>query len=76
MDCPECEFLSKAHKEARLEYESAELLSTRHHSNFPPTPVETMERRRDSDLLLQARLNLIHIEEELSVHKAGHRKSN
>jgi hypothetical protein len=30
-----------------------------------------MERKRDSDLLLQARLNFIHIEEELLVHKSG-----
>jgi hypothetical protein len=74
MSCPECERLSKVYREARLEYESAKLVSVRHHSSFPPTPTEAEKRERDSELVRQANLNLIQIEEDFHAHQMSHRK--
>jgi hypothetical protein len=69
MDCPECERLLKAQKEARLIYESAERLLKKDRSSPTQTPAEIMEQGRDSVLRLQAYLNLVYVDQELSVHQ-------
>ena len=74
MDCSECERLLKAQKEARLIYESAELLCKKDHSSPTPTQDEIMEQGRNSVLRLQAYLNLIHVDQELSAHQIVHRE--
>jgi hypothetical protein len=73
MNCPECERLAKARKEAQIIYESAQLLLPNDRSSLPRTPTETMERERDAELRFQAHRNLSRIQEELSIHQATHR---
>jgi hypothetical protein len=74
MDCPECERLLKAQKEARLIYESAELLLKKDRSSPTPTPAEIIEQGRDSVLRLQVYLNLIYIDQKLSTHQIVHQE--
>jgi hypothetical protein len=74
MDCPDCERLLKAQKEARLIYESAELLFKKDRSSATPTPAEITEQGRDSVLRLQAHLHLVYVDQELSGHQVSHQK--
>ena len=74
MDCPDCERLLKAQKEARLIYESAELLFKKDRSSATPTPAEIMEQGRASVLRLQAYLNLVYVDQKLSAHQRGHQE--
>jgi hypothetical protein len=74
MDCPECERLLKAQKEARHMYESAELLLKKDRSSPTPTPDEITEQGRDSVLRLQAYLNLVHVDQKLSAHQIVHQE--
>jgi hypothetical protein len=73
MNCPECERLAKARKEAQIIYESAQLLPQNDRSSLPRTPTETIERR-DAELRFLAHRNLSRIQEELSIHQGTHRK--
>ena len=74
MDCPECERLLKAQKEARLIYESAELLLKKDRSSDTPTPADITEQGRDSVLRLQAHLNMIYVDQKLSAHQIVHQE--